>query len=143
MFVKIYYDTIAQITDNFSAQEIYEASHPIADNDWIEIDYNVVKIAQYIREQVGQITVNSAFRNSTYNTLIGGSPKSQHLLGRALDLSNPNIVKWMSEQLNNNSNHLTIMKNMGLRGVGLYDWGIHIDTKIAPFRTWDNRKKKA
>ena len=38
------------------------------------------------RREVGPIIVNSGFRNSRVNALVGGVANSQHLLGQAVDI---------------------------------------------------------
>ena len=40
-----------------------------------------------LRNEVGQpLHINSSYRSEEYNKKIGGSPKSKHLLGKAVDL---------------------------------------------------------
>lgn len=65
------------------------------------------KIFQPLREFVGgPIKINSFFRSSDLNRAIGGSSKSQHCLGLAMDLddtfghkTNAEMFNWIRENL--------------------------------------------
>ena len=89
-----------------------------------EIDMDMVKIADQIRAKIGKpITVNSGLRCKTHNANVGGVSNSQHLLGKAADLGCPNgctptQMASIAEE---------IIGNTG--GIGVYSWGIHIDTR--------------
>ena len=95
----------------------------------VEIDMNMVKIADQIREKIGKpITVNSGLRCKTHNASVGGVSNSQHLYGTAADLGcptgcTPSQMASIAEE---------IMGNTG--GIGIYSWGIHIDTRSAKSR---------
>ena len=94
-----------------------------------EIDMNMVKIADQIREKIGKpITINSGLRCKTHNSNVGGVSNSQHLLGKASDLGCPSgctpaQMASIAEE---------IMGDTG--GIGTYSWGIHIDTRSAKSR---------
>jgi peptidoglycan hydrolase-like protein with peptidoglycan-binding domain len=89
-----------------------------------EIDMEMVKIADEIRKRIGKpITVNSGVRCIQHNTNVGGAAGSQHTLGKAADLGKPSGVTpkemaAIAEEL---------LPNTG--GIGIYSWGIHIDTR--------------
>ena len=95
----------------------------------VEIDMNMVKIADQIREKIGKpITVNSGLRCKTHNANVGGVSNSQHLLGNAADLGcpsgcTPTQMASIAEE---------IMGDTG--GIGIYSWGIHIDTRAKKSR---------
>ena len=94
-----------------------------------EIDMDMVKIADQIRAKIGKpITVNSGLRCKTHNANVGGVSNSQHLLGKAADLGCPNgctptQMASIAEE---------IIGNTG--GIGVYSWGIHIDTRSTKSR---------
>ena len=94
-----------------------------------EIDMDMVKIADQIRAKIGKpITVNSGLRCKTHNANVGGVSNSQHLLGKAADLGCPNgctptQMASIAEE---------IMGDTG--GIGIYSWGIHIDTRSTKSR---------
>ena len=89
-----------------------------------EIDLEMVKVADVIRERIGKpIIVNSGVRCKQHNANVGGAVASQHLEGKAADLgcpsgSTPAEMAAIAEEL---------MPNYG--GIGVYSWGIHIDPR--------------
>ena len=89
-----------------------------------EIDMNMVKIADKIRNRIGKpITINSGLRCKTHNANVGGVSNSQHLYGNAADLGCPSgctpaQMASIAEE---------VMGDTG--GIGTYSWGIHIDTR--------------
>lgn len=95
----------------------------------VEIDMNMVKIADKIREKIGKpIHINSGLRCKTHNANVGGVSNSQHLLGKAADLGCPSGCT--PEQMASIAE--SIMGNTG--GIGIYSWGIHIDTRSTKSR---------
>lgn len=94
-----------------------------------EIDMNMVKIADQIRTKIGKpITINSGLRCKTHNANVGGVSNSQHLYGNAADLGCPSgctpaQMASIAEE---------IMGDTG--GIGIYSWGIHIDTRSTKSR---------
>jgi uncharacterized protein YcbK (DUF882 family) len=71
------------------------------------------------------ITVLSAYRTPEYNRQIGGAALSQHVQGRALDLSKARVGV---EKLWNVSKAVARERGV-IRGLGRYPWGVHIDTR--------------
>lgn len=55
-----------------------------------QVVFNLKYGCQYLlepaRREVGPIIINSGFRNSRVNALVGGVKNSQHLLGQAADI---------------------------------------------------------
>jgi len=85
------------------------------------IDYGLVKVLEQVREYFGKpVTINSACRCKTYNKSIGSTDASQHVLGRASDISvkdtPPSAVADYAESLN-------------VGGLGRYATFTHIDTR--------------
>ena len=95
----------------------------------VDIDMNMVKIADEIRNRIGKpIQINSGIRCKTHNANVGGVSNSQHLLGNAADLGCPSgctpaQMASIAEE---------IMGDTG--GIGVYQWGIHIDTRSTKSR---------
>lgn len=50
------------------------------------VDAELLKRLTIIRQRFGPVTISSGCRCVTHNEREGGSPKSQHLLGRAADI---------------------------------------------------------
>lgn len=94
----------------------------VADGRIIEL----VVVFERIRALAGgPLIINSAYRTIKYNKKVGGSPNSQHLLGKALDIQPP---KNMSVSLF----HAILRqryKELGIRGLGKYPTFVHIDIR--------------
>ena len=48
--------------------------------------YGCLKLLEPARLEVGPILINSGYRNSRVNSLVGGVSNSQHLIGQAADI---------------------------------------------------------
>jgi hypothetical protein len=89
-----------------------------------EIDLTMVRYADEIRRRVGKpIGVNSGLRCAQWNQIQGGVSNSQHLYGTAVDLdcpsgTTPAEMAAIAED---------VIGNTG--GIGIYSWGIHIDSR--------------
>lgn len=84
-----------QCSPNFLWSELFasEASKYLVISNYPDRDiifYNLAYLTHYalqpIRNKVGAIVVNSAYRCSTVNEYVGGVPTSYHLFGRAADI---------------------------------------------------------
>ena len=92
-------------------------------SDVVFICPRLVEILQKIRTHFGKaVTINSAYRTSTYNKKVGGATYSQHQYGTAADIVvkgiNPKDVAKYVE---------TLMPNTG--GVGIYSTFTHVDVR--------------
>jgi uncharacterized protein YcbK (DUF882 family) len=95
-----------------------------------EVLMNVQKLAnqlQVLRDCLGvPITVNSGYRSTSYNKKIGGTLNSQHILGKAADITakgyTPAQVYAKIEKLINSGDMLQ-------GGLGLYSTFIHTDIR--------------
>lgn len=98
-------------------------SNFVCDGRLIEL----VVMFERIRKHFGDrpIIINSAYRTVAYNKKVGGSPKSQHIEGKALDIQPPkgsDINSFYSELESN-------AKWMGIRGLGKYKTFVHVDIR--------------
>ena len=83
----------------------------------------LVRALDEIREETGlPVYINSGVRCPEHNEAEGGADDSRHLYGDAADIRCPGK---MPSELYNIADR--IVGNTG--GVGLYDWGIHVDTR--------------
>lgn len=62
------------------------------------------KVVQPIREHFGPTVLNSGYRGPKLNEAVGGSAKSQHCKGQAVDLevpgvANADIAQWIVDNL--------------------------------------------
>lgn len=91
------------------------------ENVFDKMDMDLLSRIDSLRELVGEpLRVTSSFRDENYNASVGGSKKSMHLLGRAVDLS-----------CNNGTLRRKIVKSaldLGL-SVGVAKLFIHIDNR--------------
>ena len=94
-----------------------------------------------VRELCGfPIIINSAYRTAVYNDRIGGAAKSQHVQGRALDLT---VVPSMrGVRLRQILSAAKQARTEGLlTGIGVYANFIHVDTKPGQMRNWSGSRR--
>lgn len=92
-----------------------------------EMDPEELRVVDEIRRRAGvPLRVNSGLRCPGWNAdpSVGGAANSLHTTGRAVDLSgsiSPETLRAIAEE---------VTKEMipGRGGIGLYRWGIHVDT---------------
>lgn len=105
-------------------------------SDLILIDEHLIEILQKLRDYKNTpIKIISGYRTASYNLKCGGATNSQHIKGRAVDISfingdNLDIVKYIRKCDLNMS-------------IGLYDDYVHIDTRAyhgEPRAVWCNIK---
>lgn len=88
-----------------------------------DVDMRLVEVLQQLRDELGcPITVTSACRCEEHNANVGGSPKSQHLLGTAADI----VVKGCTPKFV--QQHLK-EKYPDSLGIGSYKNFTHIDVR--------------
>jgi len=83
------------------------------------VDIVLINELQRLRDVLGPIKINSACRCKEHNESVGGSKKSQHLLGRAADIvfDKGKLVKAINEMSNWKG------------GLGIYPYFTHIDSR--------------
>lgn len=87
------------------------------------VDSELLSLLESLREHFGKpILITSGNRCPKHNKKIGGSPKSQHLHGRAADI----IIEGVSPR--SVTSYLKIF-NAGRYGIGGYSNFTHIDTR--------------
>lgn len=88
----------------------------------VEPSEKVVRVLDVFREEVGlAVYINSGIRCKEHNEAVGGADDSRHLYGDAADIRCPG--KMPSELYN------IAVQLLPDGGVGIYDWGIHVDTR--------------
>lgn len=97
-------------------------------SDPVFIDSDLVNILQKIRNHFGKaVTITSAYRTPTKNKACGGTTYSQHLYGKAADITvkevTPKKVAAYAEKL---------MPKSG--GIGIYKNFTHIDVRTTKSR---------
>jgi uncharacterized protein YcbK (DUF882 family) len=95
-----------------------------------EVLLNVQKLAnqvQVLRDALGvSITVNSGYRSPAHNSKIGGSKTSQHLLGKAADIT---AQGYTPAQVHAKIEELIKCGDMLQGGLGSYSTFTHYDIR--------------
>lgn len=95
----------------------------------VDVDRNLVELLDKVRGHYGKPTrVNSGIRCKTHNAKVGGASNSQHLYGTAADIAtiSGTTPAKMAAYVE------TLMPHSG--GIGIYPWGIHVDTRSVKAR---------
>lgn len=91
----------------------------------VKISKQLVSFLQAIRSHFGKpITINSGFRCAAHNRAVGGAKASKHTLGQAADI----VVKDVEPK-----EVAKFAESIGIKGIGLYDSFVHIDTRTTKF----------
>lgn len=86
-----------------------------------KIDSDLVGFLQMIRANFGvAVVINSGYRCKDHNKAVGGASKSKHLEGKAADIKVKDIEPLEVAKY---------CESIGVKGIGLYSWGCHIDTR--------------
>ncbi len=94
--------TLSEITRSNTAKRLGISNEPTKEHIK-NIQNLITKIIQPMRNDIGAIRISSGYRSSELNRAIGGSTKSQHCKGQALDLQywsdgkmdNKKIYDWL------------------------------------------------
>ena len=126
-----------KLTKNFSKKEFDSKDGSEMPQD---VFVNIQKLAnqlQVLRDYLGkQISINSAYRSPSHNKSVGGAKNSQHLYGKASDIT----VKEMTPKQVYDAIEILISNGDMLQGgLGLYNTFVHYDFRGNKSR-WDFRK---
>ena len=116
----------------FNSSEFKLSSFSSENLDSFLLDSKIIVVANYLRLNLGSISINSCARSPLYNTSVGGVSNSQHLITalrpvtaldlRTLKVSIPEFKLFVIK-------NIKILKLLGVRGVGFYNTFIHIDCR--------------
>jgi uncharacterized protein YcbK (DUF882 family) len=97
------------------------------------VDVELLAVLEYVRDHFERrpVIITSGCRCEMHNKTVGGSPRSQHLLGKAADFKvvgvHPDAVAdWLEQEF------------PGKYGIGRYDGRTHVDVRGWKAR-WDRR----
>jgi uncharacterized protein YcbK (DUF882 family) len=126
-----------KLTKNFSKKEFDSKD---GSEMPLDVFVNIQKLAnqlQVLRDYLGkQISINSAYRSPSHNKSVGGAKNSQHLYGKASDIT----VKEMTPKQVYDAIEILISNGAMLQGgLGLYNTFVHYDFRGNKSR-WDFRK---
>ena len=87
------------------------------------VDVELIRVLENLREVFEQpVIINSGTRCASHNTVIGGVPDSQHILGKAADIRVSHIdAKTVA--------HYLVKKYPDRYGIGRYSDFTHIDVR--------------
>jgi uncharacterized protein YcbK (DUF882 family) len=98
------------------------------------IDIELVGYLQVIRNYFGKaVTINSGYRCQKHNKNVGGAKNSRHTQGMAADI----VVKCVKPL-----KVAQFAETIGIRGIGLYDTFVHIDSRESKFY-WKGQAQKS
>ncbi len=130
MKLQIYWpgDGKTKVSTNFTAGEFFPKRHKYGP---VFIDEILVNELQKLRKLVKRsIRITSGYRPAKYNKRIGGSPKSKHMLGMAVDI-------WAAMPMKELAKYAY---KAGFRRIGISKGFIHVD--VAPGEAyWEYYKK--
>lgn len=106
-----------KVSSNFTPKELSSKGDAS-----IKIEVKALRLLQGLRDLYNApLVVNSAYRDPAHNIAVGGSPKSQHVLGRAFDLHIENVdVGRVLEEM---------AIKVGFSAIGRYKTFIHVDCR--------------
>ena len=131
-----------RLSKNFTLEEVTRSNtakrlgikNEIPEEHLENMQYLIDNLVQPLRDSIGPIRISSGYRSKALNRAIGGSLKSQHSKGQALDLQ-----FWQNGEMNNKVIYDWILKS-GLEFdqiINEFDFSwIHISLKKK-----DNRKQ--
>ena len=95
-----------------------------------KVDEKLITYLQQIRDHFGKsININSGYRCKTHNANIGGASKSNHMDGKAADIQKFNGIDPIEIA--------RYAESIGVLGIGVYSWGVHIDTRTSKYFWYD------
>lgn len=132
--VEIVKSDTTQITPNFKANEFFSKDKTFMGNSHM-FDSRLFLASQIVRNFVaGPTTVTSTYRTPAGNLLATGNPlsKSQHLNAMAVDLSPSGwlgFIEIYKSDIDNREGVFLDLWEAGVRGFGIYNWGVHLDVR--------------
>tara|TARA_R110001592_G_scaffold163554_2_gene397478 strand:+ start:1791 stop:2162 length:372 start_codon:yes stop_codon:yes gene_type:complete len=116
-----------KVTNNFNISEFESKDGSIMPKNVLENIFKLAKELQILRDYTDlPITINSGYRSEEHNKLIGGSPRSQHVLGKAADI----VIKGMTPKETCALIEFLIDNEiLNIKGLGNYDTFTHIDIR--------------
>jgi uncharacterized protein YcbK (DUF882 family) len=114
------------LSKNFTSDEL-KCSHC----GKCEMEKEFVVLLQALRDAWGKpLTILSGYRCIEHNTKVGGAKNSQHVLGKAVDISIVNMDGLQKFKL------LDLIYKTGFTGIGLHKQFFHVDNRQAIPCVW-------
>ena len=94
-----------------------------------KVDSKLVDYLQKIRNHFGKaVSINSGYRCQKHNASVGGASKSNHMDGEAADIRISGVTPLELAKY---------AESIGVLGLGVYSWGVHIDTRTSKYFWYD------
>jgi len=121
-----------KLTENFTRQE-FDCKDGTAMPPEVLINIRLVaKQLQILRDHLGEsIHINSGYRSPAYNKRIGGVKNSQHVLGKAADIT---CKSKTPKQLAAIIERLITAGTLRFGGMGVYPGFVHVDIRAGKAR---------
>ena len=117
-----------QLSKNFASTEF--DCHGKGCCSQTKIDDKLVNYLQQIRDHFGKsVNINSGYRCKTHNAAVGGASQSNHMDGEAADVQKFKGVEPIEIA--------RYAESIGIKGIGVYSWGVHIDTRTSKYFWYD------
>lgn len=95
-------------------------------SDEVLVCVKLVKLLEQLRLLTNQpVHINSGFRTAAYNAKIGGAKKSQHVLGKAADIT----VGTGHNNVAGSVKCAILAAELGFTGIGTYPTFTHVDVR--------------
>ena len=92
------------------------------------VDVELINLLEQVRKYFDKpVTINSGCRCGEHNTVIGGSLKSQHVIGRAADI----VVKDTKP-----ADVAEFLETINAPGIGRYNTFTHVDSRYERNARW-------
>lgn len=116
-----------QLSNNFTSMEFDCKGNGCCSSTLI--DEKLVQYLQKIRDHFGKsVGINSGYRCKTHNARVGGASKSNHMDGEAADIRISGVAPIEVAKY---------AEYIGVKGIGVYSWGVHIDTRTSKYFWYD------
>jgi uncharacterized protein YcbK (DUF882 family) len=116
-----------QITKNFNKREFNSKDGRRMPKDVLKNIIILAEQLQILRDHLqAPIHINSAYRSPQHNKRIGGVKNSQHIYGRAADITSRD---YTPKQLHTEIERLIAKGEMLEGGLGLYNGFVHYDIR--------------
>lgn len=94
-----------------------------------KVDSKLVDYLQQIRNHFGKaVSINSGYRCAKHNASVGGASRSNHMDGEAADIRISGVTPIEVARY---------AESIGILGIGVYSWGVHIDTRTSKYFWYD------
>lgn len=115
------------LTSNFKLSEFACKDGTAVPDIFLPNIMELAKNLQVLRDALGKpIHINSGYRSVAHNASVGGSPKSQHLLGKAADIRVNGLLPIEIAQV---IEGLIKEGKMKQGGIGIYKSFVHYDIR--------------